>query len=249
MLHGSSGDGDKFYRISGWTEVSDSTGIIAVFPSSGRYCIEEDGKTKNTTKWNTYRSDWDFCNGEDGLDDQAFFRAIVDHLDDELNIDLNRVYLAGFSNGGIMTSQSAVELGDLFAACASNSGTFYAGETYNPGRPMPYMAQAGNAETFMRSLNNGDPFPLNRMEELLTEPLVRHVFDIPISIFGLSDQPTREGNVNQQACLIFPPLDPTSKVAFRFCLVNQLEHNYPNGRNHPFHAAWDQWQWMKQFRR
>jgi polyhydroxybutyrate depolymerase len=249
MLHGSSGDGDRFYRISGWTEVSDSTGIIAVFPSSGGYCIEEDGTTKNTTKWNTYRRDWDFCNGMDGLDDQAFLRAIVDHLHDNLNVDLDKVYLAGFSNGGVMASQCAVEMGDLFAALVANAGTYLPGAMPAPVRDIPFMLQVGNEEDFLQTLNGGQPFPLNRIEDLLTIDEVRHVFDIPISIFDLSDQYTREGNINQQACLTFPALDPASNVEYRFCLVNKLAHNYPNGRNHPFHAAWDQWQWMKQFRR
>lgn len=249
MLHGSSGDGDKFFRISGWTEVSDSVGVITVFPSSGAYCIEEDGRIKNTTKWNTYRSDWDFCDSNMGLDDVAFFRAIVNHLDEELKIDRDKVYLSGFSNGGIMAAQSAVEMADVFAALASNAGTFVAGGMYEANESVSYMAQVGNEEDFMRSLNGGDPYPLNRIDELITQDMVRHVFEIPISLFDLSTDFVRSGNVNQHACLTFAARRNDENHEFRFCLVNQLAHNYPNGKNHPFQAAWDQWQWMQQFSR
>ena len=42
MLHGTSGDGDKFYNISGWKEKADQEGFIAVFPSALTYCFGED---------------------------------------------------------------------------------------------------------------------------------------------------------------------------------------------------------------
>ena len=53
MLHGTSGDGEKYYGISGWKEVGESQNLITVFPSSWRYCIHTQGETSTTTKWNT----------------------------------------------------------------------------------------------------------------------------------------------------------------------------------------------------
>ncbi|MFZ1255451.1 MAG: hypothetical protein WAR77_03820, partial [Saprospiraceae bacterium] len=34
MLHGTSGDGEKFYNISGWKELGQAENFITVFPSS-----------------------------------------------------------------------------------------------------------------------------------------------------------------------------------------------------------------------
>src|SRR5688572_8534058 len=34
MLHGSGGNGEKFYNISGWKEVGEVQNILTVFPSS-----------------------------------------------------------------------------------------------------------------------------------------------------------------------------------------------------------------------
>jgi polyhydroxybutyrate depolymerase len=42
MLHGTSGDGDRFYNISGWKEVGEAENILTVFPSSWQYCIIDD---------------------------------------------------------------------------------------------------------------------------------------------------------------------------------------------------------------
>lgn len=56
MLHGSGGEGLKFYNISGWVKEGDSENIITVFPSSWKYdCVLDDGvKKHNAEKWNSY---------------------------------------------------------------------------------------------------------------------------------------------------------------------------------------------------
>ena len=46
MLHGTSGDGEKFYNISGWREVGEAENILTVYPSSWRYCIMTMGEKK-----------------------------------------------------------------------------------------------------------------------------------------------------------------------------------------------------------
>ena len=52
MHHGSSGDGERFLRISGWREQADRTGLIAVFPTGLRYRMLDTGR--RITKWNDY---------------------------------------------------------------------------------------------------------------------------------------------------------------------------------------------------
>ncbi|MFN8332099.1 MAG: hypothetical protein U0T81_12935 [Saprospiraceae bacterium] len=53
MLHGTSGDGELMYATSGWVEMSNKEGFIAVFPSSLKYRIIDNGEYKTITKWNT----------------------------------------------------------------------------------------------------------------------------------------------------------------------------------------------------
>ena len=52
MFHGSSGNGERFLRISGWREQADRTGLIAVFPTGLRYRMLDTGR--RITKWNSY---------------------------------------------------------------------------------------------------------------------------------------------------------------------------------------------------
>ena len=49
----------------------------------------------------------------------AFLVALIDHIAEDYPIDRTRVYLAGFSNGGLMVQRAACENPAPFAAFAS----------------------------------------------------------------------------------------------------------------------------------
>jgi polyhydroxybutyrate depolymerase len=55
-------------------------------------------------------------------DDLAFFDALYAHLTSRYNIDLNRVYLAGMSNGAYFAHLVALQRSDRIAAVAAHSG-------------------------------------------------------------------------------------------------------------------------------
>jgi polyhydroxybutyrate depolymerase len=56
------------------------------------------------------------------LDDVALVRAIVAEVGTHLNVDLDRIYATGFSNGGYLSLRLACEAADLVAAVAPGSG-------------------------------------------------------------------------------------------------------------------------------
>jgi len=249
MLHGSSGDGLKFYNISGWKEVGEAEGVLTVFPSSMEYCIIEEGKMKRTTKWNTFRGDWDFCPNETGQDDVAFLRTILSDLKKRVRYDEKRVYLAGFSNGGAMATQCAFEMGLEFAAITENSGSIARDTMFQVNRNMPVMIQFGNMEGPLPGLNNGQPFPLSRFRYLLDSTTVfSNIISTHSNSFGLSTDYTLSGDTSKFVIATFRPLDPSEKHELQIRLVNKMDHMYPNGTNHPLKGAEEQWQWMKQFR-
>ena len=71
------------------------------------------------TSWNvgTY---WDF----NDQDDVGFISAVIDEVASNFEIDLNKVYACGFSNGGYMAYELACELSDKITAFGSVSGNF-----------------------------------------------------------------------------------------------------------------------------
>lgn len=66
--------------------------------------------------WNSTQGVPGYNNGD--WDDVQFLEDLVLHLDKRLNIDLNRVYATGFSNGGFMVQRLACSAPDFFAAYA-----------------------------------------------------------------------------------------------------------------------------------
>jgi len=112
-LHGRSGSGTGMAYLLDAHAFARENGIIMVYP---------DG-TNN--EWNYVRG----FSGYDtsGMDETDFLTRLVDDLAVDLNLDLSRVYVLGFSNGGFMTQRLACEAADTFAGFAFVSATLFAG--------------------------------------------------------------------------------------------------------------------------
>jgi polyhydroxybutyrate depolymerase len=87
---------------------SDQAGFILVMPNGFQ------------NSWNAGTC----CGGAstEQLDDVALFRAIFEEVSTHVNIDLDRVYATGLSNGGYMSYRLACEASDIFAAVAPVAG-------------------------------------------------------------------------------------------------------------------------------
>ncbi len=247
MLHGTSGNGEKSYNISGWKEVGEVENILTVYPSSWRYCIIDKGKVKNTTKWTIYPGGFEYCSGETPRNDIKFLRRIITELKQRFNVDRKRIYLAGFSNGGAMAGRCAVEMSDEFAAVAEASGTLPKDTTFVPRRKLPVMFQLGNSDDLWLG-NSTVNIPMGAFDSLLTNfPLFRKIASTHTTTFGMDSTYTLSGNPNSALIATYKAVPPDQEREFKFVLIKGLEHNYPNGKNHPLKGAELHWDWMKQY--
>jgi polyhydroxybutyrate depolymerase len=104
-LHGSPSRPQAMQALAGLDALADTRGFVVAYP---RYVLGF--------------GQWAVGCGE-GCDiehdrDKNFVRALIDELHDQLGIDRSRVYLTGFSNGGLATYHLACELSDRIAAAA-----------------------------------------------------------------------------------------------------------------------------------
>src|SRR5688572_26465311 len=90
----------------------------------------------------------------DYVDDVGFVLALIEHLDTSLNLDLNRIYAAGFSNGAKFCHYLGGRTFGVFAALAPVAG--FIGNGLPPGplgyvppptEPMPIMMINGGQDT------------------------------------------------------------------------------------------------------
>ncbi|MBN2174701.1 MAG: carbohydrate-binding protein [Bacteroidales bacterium] len=111
---------------------------------------------KNQTKWELIAKENNFVvvypgginNSWDisGTTDIDFILAIIDEMADRYSIDRNRVYLSGFSMGGMMTYYAATQIADKIAAFAPVSGYLMQGPDTNSSRPIPIIHTHGTAD-------------------------------------------------------------------------------------------------------
>lgn len=255
MLHGTGGNGEKFYDNSGWSELGEDEGFISVFPSSMRYWIIKDDSLYRITKWNIIPdADFVLAPGETGKDDIKFLRKVIFELKQKFNVDTNRIYMNGFSNGGAMAAKCAVEMSDVLAAVVSNGATFMLRDTtYIPLRKLPLLYQIGNED--YGPGNIGTTVPLQYFDTLIQNPNLgtdRYYYYAKnyIRHFGLDSNFTLIGDTASAMIALYHSLPPGDTLnILRYVFVKGLGHIYPNGNNHWFDAPRNHWAWLRQFRK
>lgn len=247
MLHGTGGDGLKFYNISGWKELGESKNVITVFPSSWHYCIIDDEGQKNTTKWHSLPSNFVFCSGEVPKDDIKFLRQVLSEIKSKFNVDNNKIYLAGFSNGGEMAFRCAVEMSDVFAAITENSGSYFKDTNFVAKRKLPIFFQLGNSDD--KWLNSKTAFiPMTDFDSILNNNLIfQNIVNTHVKSFGFLSNYTKSGNVNNVLTATYLADNLIPAREFKVALIKDLDHQYPNGVNHWMKGAEVQWDWFKNY--
>ena len=124
-LHGVTSNGFQQELLSGFNSIADQENFIVVYP-------------------NGIDATWNIASPA-GVDDVGFISALIDTLDYQYNIDLNRVFASGMSMGGFMCYRLACELSNRIAAIASVTG-LHAFFPCNPPRPVPVMQIHGTAD-------------------------------------------------------------------------------------------------------
>ncbi len=138
FLHGAGGNAEKMVGLTGMSDKADEAGFIVVYPN-GTGLLND----KLLLTWNC-----GFCCGyalDNNIDDVGFIRSLIEKLQDELNVDKARIFITGFSNGGMMTYRLGCELSDIVAAIAPVSGSMGDWETASPS-PVSVIIFHGTAD-------------------------------------------------------------------------------------------------------
>ena len=132
-FHGAGSNGPAAAQNFGFLEEALARGWIAVFPDGVAFPNEP-----GLTTWNA----GDCCGPalEQGVDDVGFFADVLKDLASELPVDLARVCVAGFSNGGMLTYRIGSERPDLVAAIAPVAASLQATP---PQAPLPTVSFFG----------------------------------------------------------------------------------------------------------
>ncbi len=130
-LHGYGSNATQQFIYGDFRPLADNHGFLVVHPQG---TLDD----MNSAFWN--------ANWGGGVDDVGFISALIDSLSASYNIDLNRVYSTGMSNGGFMSYTLACQLSDRIAAIASVTGTMTVGQPCNNPKEVPVMEIHGTAD-------------------------------------------------------------------------------------------------------
>ena len=156
-------DQDPNYQQSNthWEAVADTAGFVVVYPRGG-------------TGMNT----WDIS----GDKDTKWMTEIIAQMEKDYKINTKRVYLSGFSMGGMFTYHSMSKIADKIAAFAPTSGTNVMGAS-KAQRPVPIIHPHGT---------NDDVLQYSQVEGFLKN--YRDQFHCPSQAEEQKNYPNAENN-------------------------------------------------------
>ena len=133
-FHGYGSNSTEQMLYGNFMPIADTAGFLVVHPMGTEDVL-------GTTHWNV---GW----GSSEVDDVGFTSALIDSLALDYNLDFDKIYSTGMSNGGFMSYTLACDLSSRIAAIASVTGSMTINQpsSCNCDHPMPIMEIHGTAD-------------------------------------------------------------------------------------------------------
>ena len=162
-----------------------------------------------------------------GTTDTDFILAIIDEMYNKYGIDRDRVYLSGFSMGGMMTYYAATQIADKIAAYAPVSGFLMGGPDTNSSRPIPIIHVHGADDNYV---------PHSRVQECLDAWIERN--GNPVTPQVIDPYPANQLDSNSKKYYWGPGKEG---VEIAFISVGGVGHWYSDNPNGVFTSQeiWD----------
>jgi polyhydroxybutyrate depolymerase len=133
-FHGFGGSASEFINDADMRAEAEANSFILVYPQGS--CLN------GASHWNPCPIDGD---NKSSADDLGFVEALVNEVSSQYTIDLERIYAAGYSNGGMMAYGLANYKSNLIAAVASVSGSML-DCLGNTSHPIPVVHLHGTSD-------------------------------------------------------------------------------------------------------
>ena len=133
-FHGFGDNASDYMNNADMRAVSESDTFILVYPQGS--CLD------GSSHWNPCPTGGD---NKSTVDDVGFVESMISEISSQYNVDMERIYATGYSNGGMMAYGLANYKSDLIAAVASVSGAMLdcIGST---SHPMPVVHLHGTSD-------------------------------------------------------------------------------------------------------
>ena len=232
-FHGYTSTAETNLGYTGLQPYAESEKFIAVYPQGT--VLASTGETH----WNSGGTD-----NKSGADDLGFVETLLDHLEETHDIDTDRIYAIGMSNGGMMSYLLACRLSQRIAAITSVTGSMTVDSaTCTASRPIPVMQIHGVEDRVVPFTGSSD-FP-----------------SIPATIEFWAESNGCVGDAEETAITDITGdgyggsrtqyLDCSQGTEVDLIALDGVGHDWPISvdgfRAHDIHAADQIWQFLKKF--
>lgn len=223
-LHGASGTKESQYQLSEFNIIADRETFLVVTP-------EATARRGALTFWNQTSS-------ANGADDVGFIDTLISVIAAEYNVDLDRVYLAGSSNGAFMSLQIACERSNKIAAVAAVKGYMSPDQiaNCNPSLPTAIIQMHGTQDPLVTYSGVEATIDFwNAFNQTVTVPLITNFPD------------TDPNNGNTANSKLYR--NGTNGVEVEHIEVVNGAHDWfgEAGTNYDFSASEEAWQFFDKF--
>ena len=149
VLHGFSGNAIDMLKYSGMNDVADEEGFAVCYPQGWN-------TTDNFPHWNANLN-------YTTIDDVGFLSELALYLQSQYNLNPQKTFVSGHSNGGFMSYTLACEASDVFKGAASVAGSMsgYTWNHRNISQPIPILQITGLEDDIVPIDGTGGVYDLN----------------------------------------------------------------------------------------
>jgi len=135
-FHGWTMSASDQMNLSDMRALAESEKFILVYPQGTKF----KNRFYGSTHWNV--GSWTTGSNSDDL---GFVDKLIDHMSVNYNIDLERIYACGYSNGGFFSHELACNLSNKIAAIGAVSANMSTRtkDNCNPSHPTPVVTVSG----------------------------------------------------------------------------------------------------------
>jgi polyhydroxybutyrate depolymerase len=152
-FHGAGSSAREFESYSDFSFMANLAGFIVAYPQA----LGE-------------RPTWDTTPDPNNPDIQ-FVRDLLEELQGRCNIDPNRIYASGHSNGGGMANRLACDLSERIAAIGTVAGAYQWSQECSPARPVAVLGIHGTDDLII---------PYNGFQDVREPPAAYYLIGTPI---------------------------------------------------------------------
>ncbi len=225
ILHGNGGNGSTMIKETKWYELATAHQFIVVAPEASRpYPHKARNQRDNRQTWND--GSGRFHSGEQNINDVLFIQTIISEMCQNHNIDTERVFATGFSNGASMTFRLAQEAPEIKGIAPVAGINWLSNQKPNHSIPMVYIV---GAEDMAKPLGGGVTKAANgKVLEQTPKPPIRDMIDNWAQLNVCNQNPIAFSISNGVDGIRF--VDCNNQVNMEYIVIDDLGHIWPGAR-------------------